>query len=258
MRVTPKWEAWLVTALCAVILPTSEAALLGQIDRPKGTLGSSLIEPFEVTNLDRMDAILTLARRYRVPLGIEFIDEAMFQRVTVRVPSGHTVKSALDSLTPSSSGFLVTKRENVFVISHQKVPAHNNVLDTIIHRVEIPGNSIEMANWALLVALDRQNRKEAGIPQSQGYGLSIAGVQSGAIAPFISTNMSVRDVLDRIVGEDGNAAWIVQVRPPALRNENVRRTDVLWIVLDYDTGPVNGISLLTQHAIGDTKGTGVQ
>jgi len=61
------------------------------------------------------------------------------------------------------------------------------------------------------------------------------------------------DVLDRIVGEDGDAAWIVHVRPPGLRNQNAGRLDVLWTVVDYDTGPVNGVSLITQHAIGETK-----
>lgn len=253
MRVTLLWRAWLVASLYAVILATLAVALPGQIVRPKDPSGSLLIEPFEISNIARMDAILMLARRCRVPLGIEFVDEAMFQPVTIRVPSGDTIKSALDLLAPPSSGFLVTEHENVFTVSHQNVPTRDNVLDTLLDEVNVAGDSIQMANWALQVALDRQLRKDTGVPQAQGYGLSIAGVQSSRIAPFKATRISVRDVLDRIVGEDGNAAWIVQVRPPGLLNQNVGRPDVLWTVVDYDTGPVDGISLLTQHAIGESR-----
>ena len=253
---TPRWRPWLVVFLCAVVLATLDAALPGQIVTRNDPSGSLLTEPFEVNHIDRMNAILMLARRYRVPLGIEFADDAMFQPVTVRVPSGQTIKSALDFLAPTNSGFLVTEHENVFVISHRSVPTADNILDTTLDEVNVPRASIQMANWTLQVALDRQHRRETGAPQAQGYGLSIAGVQSNSIASFTAKKISVRDVLDRIVGEDGDAAWIVQVRPPGLRNQNAGRLDVLWTVVDYDTGPVNGVSLITQHAIGETSGEG--
>jgi hypothetical protein len=235
------------------------APLPRQTVRPKNPSGLLLTEPFEVNNIDRMDAILTLARRYHVPLGIEFVDEAMFQSVTFRVPSGDTIKSALDLLAPTDSGFLVTEHGNVFVISHQNVPTADNVLDTTLDEIKVPEGTIQEADMALLFALDRQHRRNAGIPQANGYGASegMSSVQSTRIAPFEATKISVRDVLDRIVGEDGNAAWIVQVRPQGLRNQNVGRIDVLWDVVDFNAGTVvDSISLLTRHAIGETRSKG--
>jgi hypothetical protein len=250
------WLAWLLVSLCAFTLTTLNAALPEQIIKPKRPSEAFLTASFEVNNLDRMDAILVLSRRYRIPLGIEFVDEAMFQPVSVRVPSGDTIKSALEQLAPSKNGFIVTDHENVFVISHQNVPTTDNVLDTILDEVKVPGDSIQMANWTVVVALDREDRKVTGIPQSQGYGISIAGVQSSSIAPFTATKTSVRDVLDRIVGEDGNAAWIVQVRPAGLLRKQAKRLDSLWTVVDYETGPVDGISQITRHAIGEGTGKG--
>ena len=256
---TPRWPAWFAVSQSIVSLIMFGAALQGQIATQRVHPDSLLTESFEVTNVDRMDAILMLARRYSVPLGIEFVGDAMFQPVTVRVPSGDSIKTALDLLAPSSSGFLITKHDNVFVISHQSVPRAGNVLNTILDEINVPAASIQVANWNLVVALDRQHRKEAGISQPKGYGWSLAGTGSRPIASFTAMKISVRDVLDRIIGEDGHAVWIVQVQPSGLIDptglidSQPGRLDKIWTVVDYDSGPIDGISHMTQYVIDEAR-----
>lgn len=212
------------------------------------------ISSFDVEGISRIDAILLLAKKEDIPLGIEYAGPKLFEPVTIDVGPTN-VGTIVKMLFPSGLGFRISDQD-VLVISHRDVPGGRiNILNTRLSHFSIPRCSLQRAYVILEVLLFKQLT-----PPSQWQGVmgSISGESSAQIGPFELTNVTVREALNRIVREHGRAAWIVQVRPEMLvRPSGVELEDkildgslIVWTIVEYDNSAMmSSIGRITQEHV---------
>jgi len=220
------------------------------------------VTSFNVTGVSRIDAILMLAQRQRIPLGIEYAGMQLFEPISVRL-SQTDVQGAASAIFPLDAGFRISSDDGVLVISHRKVPAAPlNVLDTRLANFSIPKCSLQEAYIRLANQLLAQLTPPPG---RRGITGSIPGAGSVQIGPFTMSDVTVREVLNRIVREHGNAAWIVQVEPQVLSLPSGTDLEkkvadgslIAWTVVEYSNRVVmEKIGQMTKtHVVSVESGT---
>lgn len=215
----------LITHSAGALLCLHLAAQIG------GTQTHASVPSFSVDGVPRIDAVLMLAKRQSIPLGIEYVGPRLFEPVTVRLGSTD-VRAVVRALLPASVGFQLSEDSGVLVISHGDVPVDANVLDVRFSGLSIPRTSGLEASailWTKVIWLLRPN---AGIVSST------LGDDAVEVGPFELQDVTVRDVLNRIVREHGRMAWATKGGPQVL--DPKRRVGCPWLLLDYDNEPSGG------------------
>jgi hypothetical protein len=196
-----------------------------------GTQTAASVPSFSVDGVPRIDAVLTLAKRQSIPLGIEYVGPRLFDPVTVRLGSTD-VRAVVGALLPTSAGFQLSENNGVLVISHRDVPVDANVLDVRFPALSIPRTSGLEASATLWTKMFWLLHPNAGIVGST------LGDDPVEVGPFELQDVIVRDVLNRIVREHGRMAWATNGGPQVL--DPKRRVGPPWLLLDYDNEPSDG------------------
>lgn len=192
---------------------------------------SRTVGQFNAEGSTLFDAVLLLGQEQHIPLGIEYIDEEALQRpITVKVGAA-TVGQVLGAILKQEPGYSWSVNAGVIDVSHSGVPAGSaNLLNRILPDYSIPSLSITEAG----VMLDR-DLYDSLHPGSQGFAGSYAGdILPLRVGPLSMRNVTVRQALNRIVGQAKDAAWVVQVKPTGLRG---LPSYGLWKIVQYQSPP---------------------
>lgn len=214
------------------------------------------ITSFQVNHESRINAVLQLAHQEGIPLGIEYAGEQLFAPVTFHLGAAD-VQQVVKKLFPSHDGFRIFNNNGVIIISHRNVPGQkSNILGITLIKFSIPRCSLQEAFIDLADQIQSQLMPPFG---KRGIMGSIPGEGSTQIGPLMMTDVTVKEALNRIVWEAGEAAWIVQVEPSGLRlprgADLMRRVEdgtlVSWTVVEYnDDAVMKSIAKITrEHAI---------
>lgn len=235
-----------MTKLCIISI------LLGLVcvrdfGQEKGGILEQTVNSFNVNHISRIDAVLLLAKQLNQPLGIEYAGPELFEPVTVNANSAK-IGTIIDLLFPPSIGFQVAVEDGVILINRG-----NSLkgLDTVLTDFSIPRCSVLLADALLRVRLSQQVNPD----KKRGYGLSVSGEESERIGPFVLTDVTVRQALNRIVRDRGAAAWIVQEEPQAdnqpldsgFAERILDGRQVLWTVVEYDSPLISSIGQITRE-----------
>jgi hypothetical protein len=137
------------------------------------------------------------------------------------------VKEILDAIThPLGYRWFITGA--VVLVTHDgALVGKSNLLNTRIPRFQIEETSMHEASLAVSLHLYFVlNPNTGGIA-----GDSPGGNLAFRVGPFDLKNASVRDILNQIVSQHSNGAWIVQQPPWKMGNDLAYG---LWKVLEYD------------------------
>lgn len=192
---------------------------------------SEVIKSFRIRGVPLIDALLGLGQEQRVPLSIEYIDlKAVSDPISVDIGPA-SVGQILDAILQYDPGYSWSSHDGVICISHTGVPAGGaNLLDHILSDFSIPKMSITHA----ALDLDRVLYMDLH-PGTHGWAGSYAGeVSRTQVGPYTMRGVTVREVLNRMVKDAGDAAWVVQV-PPG--NLDRLPTSGLWRTIQYETPP---------------------
>jgi hypothetical protein len=181
-----------------------------------------------------VDALLQLGKRAGQPLGIEYSDPEEVQKpLRVDVPDG-TLDSALRAILAGRKGYSWKAEDGVVVVTHAGVPkGQGNLLNRVLPSFSIvrcsPQEASHQLEMALVLWLHPGIRGMAG-----DYSPGMTGKNVG---PLRLTNITVRQVLNRIAREAVQLAWVIQVTP---REMGQLPSSGLWLVVDYDEPFVMG------------------
>jgi len=175
-----------------------------------------------------IDALLQLGQEQQVPIGIEYIDAAAFRsRITLHAQNS-TVGSLLDTIT-HRQGYHWFVQDAVVMVTHAEEPqGRRNLLNIHIADFEIDKEiTLQAASSKLLGALYwRLNPDSRGI-----VGDYPTGNPKFTVGPLKIKNATVRQILNRIVSQHGNGAWVVQQAP---WNMDKNPSYGLWRAFEYD------------------------
>jgi hypothetical protein len=182
---------------------------------------------FSVKQHNLIDALLSFGAQERIPIGIDYIDKAVFrQRMNLEFRE-RKVREILDALT-HPLGYRWSMAGAVVSVTHDgALLGRSNLLNTRIPQFRIGETSMHEASLALSLHLYFVLN-----PQSGGIaGDSPGGNLAFRVGPFDLQNATVRDILNQIVSQHSNGAWIVQ-QPPWTMGKDLGYG--LWKVLEYD------------------------
>ncbi len=235
-------------ALAAILSGRLFSGWPGQEGQPRG--GGILAKPvgsFEVQSVSIVGALLQLGREARIPLGIEYVDlEAAERPISVSLNQS-TVGEALKAILKDSKGYEWRVNDGVLIISHARVPSgRKNLLDLVLREFTLPPCTVQEAGHSLWMALDYQLR-----PGIRGtVGNYSPGVAHDRIGPLTMRNVTARQVLNRLVSDKRNAAWIVQVPPSYLDQVP---SDGLWRIVEYDDPTLQYVPQLLRQRLRQYK-----
>ena len=215
------------TIAIAVVLFCICSVLDGQ-SGSAATIGPSRRVPFfAVKQRNLIDALLSFGQHEHIPIGIECIDKAAFQRsVTIELRE-RTVGEILDAIT-HPFGYRWSIVGSVVSVTHDgALVGKSNLLNTRIPQFRIGETSMHEASLALNIHLYFVLN-----PHSRGIaGDSPGGNFAFRVGPFDLKNATVRNILNQIISQHSNGAWVVQ-QPPWTMGKDLGYC--LWKMLEYD------------------------
>lgn len=188
---------------------------------------SRQISVLEIRHRNMIDALLILGQQQRIGMGIDYIDRVAFEKKVDIHLRGVTVAEALNAITrPFEYRWLPDGR--AIRITHRGAMVGNrNLLNTRIARFKVSKMPVELADCkvhgALYFAL---NPNSSGVLGDCPYG----GIEH-EVDGLEKKNATVRQILNALVSQHGNAAWVVQ-QPPWTMDKELGYG--LWKMLAYD------------------------
>ena len=174
-----------------------------------------------------IDALLLFGQQEHIGVGIDYIDAAAFQqRVTIQLRDA-TVADVLDTIT-RPFGYQWSANGQVVRVTHPGgMVGKRNLLNTRIAKFEVSEMPIEQADCRLKIAFHfALHPNSSGIAGDCPYG----GI-AYRIGSMEMKSATVRQILDAIVSQRGNGAWVVQ-QPPWTMDKDLGHG--FWKVLAYD------------------------
>jgi hypothetical protein len=201
---------------------------VGQVRSHGSDIPHRFVSSFSIQDLNMIDALLRLGQEQQVPFGIEYIDAAAFRSRINLHAQNCTVGGLLDTIT-HGQGYHWFIQDGVVMVTHEGEPqGRKNLLNTRIPEFAIDKEiTLQAASLKLLGAL-----YWALNPQSTGIvGDYPGGNPQSRVGPLRMKNARVRQILNRIVSQRRNGAWVVQQAP---WNMDKEPSYGLWRVFDYD------------------------
>ena len=214
------------TIAIAIVLLCPVSALHGQTRSASSHLSRKVLL-FNVKRQNLINALLSFGAQEHIPIGIDYIDRAAFQtRINLEFKE-RSVREILDALT-EPLGYRWSMAGAVVAVTHDgALVGKAKLLNTRIPQFHIGETSMHEASFALSIHLHFVlNPKSRGI-----LGDSPGGNLAFRVGPFSLQNATVRDILNQIVSQHLNGAWVVQ-QPAWTTGKDLGYG--VWKVLEYD------------------------
>lgn len=209
---------------------------------PSG-IASITVQSCSVTELNMIDALLHLGQEYRVPLAIEYLDAAAFRKQVSFCVQNSTFGALLNTIT-HAQGYSWFVCDGVVIVTHKEVPqGAKNLLNTRIAEFRLPREeTLHAASLQLLSTL----RFALHSDRNGIVGDYPTGNAQVRVGPWTMRNATVRRILNRIVSQHRNGAWVVQQAP---WNMDKDPPYGLWRVFEYEGSAVHRLSTLLQGRV---------
>ena len=164
------------------------------------------------------DQLIAVAQHYRIPMGVEWVDQGSLQELDVAPPpppreSDPTVRDVLEAIVLRLPGYQMTTRNGVVHITHPAFADDaGNFLNVHIEEFQIENENLLAAKEQLRLSIDmtlHPDDYEGGY--AGGYGHNPDDVLAKRNITFQGTDLTVREILDSLVKANGNALWVAQL-----------------------------------------------
>jgi len=175
-----------------------------------------------------IDALLQLGQEQRIPVGIEYVDIAAFRNRITLQEQDTSLGKLLNTIThPQGYSWFVDG--GVIIVAHRgALQGRKNLLNTRIPEFTIPQEvTLQAASLRLLGSLHFVLHPHAG----GSVGDHSSGNPDFRVGPLRMKNATVRQILNGIVSQHRNGAWVVQQAP---WNMDKDPPYGLWRVFEYD------------------------
>lgn len=193
------------------------------------------VRVFDVDGLSMLDALLQLGRQEHIPLGIEYLDPSDLDKPISVHLHGTSVGAVVNAILNQRRGYTWRSENGVVHIGHRGMPSGDrNLLDVVLREFSVSERTTLLTAASLM--LPAQLRRQLYPPKPPSGVAGIVGSISGGrienqVGPLKLRNVTVRQVLDRLVSEHNNAAWVILVPPMHLDRLPPKG---LWYVIEYN------------------------
>jgi hypothetical protein len=191
------------------------------------------VDAFRVGGVTKLDALLGLGKQEHLPLGIEYLDrDAVQTKVTVNLRDV-TVEQVFGAVLGRTSGYKWRVDSGVANITHRGVldDPKRNLLERRLRQFSIERVPLQDASLHLITALTLKLYPKTPTI----FGDYPGGNLENTAGPLKMDDATVRQILNCLVGQARDAAWVVQVPPGQLDR---LPSGGLWRVVEYDDSSI--------------------
>jgi hypothetical protein len=203
MRV--KYNTFAGLALICLLASTLEAQdLSSRLSQPAN------YRPKAMTTLQQL---IEVAQHYRIPMGIEWVQDTK----TETAPQPETTRAAtandlINAILQNAPGYVAQQSDGVLHIAKTDfLGKRENFLNLRISQFQLDNSDVFGAQFLLKGSIRHRLHPE-GSGYNGGYGHGTPR-DDGFDKPNITlagNNLSVREILNKVVVGNGNALWVVQ------------------------------------------------
>jgi len=159
--------------------------------------------------------LIELAQHYKLPMGIEWIGAPDQKERTLSIKAQPTVRAMIGMILQQTPGYILRIKNGVVNISIYSVAeSPRNFLNLRIGEYYANKVNVFGAESLLRMAIARTLHPElylGGTNGGFGYGVPREDGLDVKNISFSGTNLTVRDVLNTLVRENGNSLWVVEL-----------------------------------------------
>jgi hypothetical protein len=160
-----------------------------------------------------LEQLMEVARHYKLPMGIEWIEQTEAAAPQLALSSGATVKDLLDAILKNAGGYRVSLENGMLQVNRPALADDPlNLLNLRISQFNVKQQNLFVAQSKLRLAMlmtlspkafKRGYISDSGYPPGHVFDVNNVSVSG--------RNLSVRDILNRIASSNGNALWLVRL-----------------------------------------------
>ena len=204
------WKEWWII-LVILVVPSAVAAQDG--------LEAKLarIPDFTPVRGTVREQLVQVARHYKVPMGIEWALQSEEKEVKPVVGHALTVMALLNSILQAAPEYSLNVRNGVVHVSYTRYTVDSrNFLNLRIAEFTLTNANVFDASAELRLKIRATLHPELFAGGSNGgYGYGIPDENGFDIEniSFSGKDLTVRNILNRIVTSNGNTLWLVNIAP---------------------------------------------
>jgi len=191
------------------------------------------------------EQLIQVAQHYKIPMGIEWVIKAEEKEVKLVADGAPTVMSLLNLILQATPDYSLTVRRGVVHVSDNRYTVDSrNFLNLWIGEFSLTKANVYDAEAEL-----RFKIRVTLHPERYAYG-SNGGYGSGPReeddlnirnVTFSGKNLTVRNILDRIISNNGNTLWVVNIAPSRMMKEvpffaqfdALQEVDFIWKIIPF-------------------------
>jgi hypothetical protein len=183
-------------------------------------LSSRLAQPagYQPKATTTLQQLIEVAQHYRIPMGIEWIQESKDDTDPLPEPvKRSTVNDLIAAILQNAPGYVAQQRNGVLQIAKMDfLDKPENFLNLRISEFELQDANMFGAKSQLRNSIDLElhpNRAGYGSNGGYGYGVPRDDDFDKRNITFAGNDLTVREILTKIAAANGNALWVVQFSP---------------------------------------------
>jgi hypothetical protein len=192
------------------------------------------------------EQLIEVAQHYKIPVGIEWGNVNNRPAPHSPLAKQPTVRDLISSILRDAPGYKLEIKAgviNIFDKSLKRSP--RNFLNIRIPEYHVDKENIFGAQALLRLSIHKAlngERYESGSNGGYGFGIPRTDTFDIKNLSFSSENASVRDILNSIVGANGNALWSVELTPSRMmktqpffaQDEWGTNVDFVWRIVPFN------------------------
>lgn len=169
------------------------------------------------------DQLVQVAQHYKIPMGIEWVLQPEEKQVKLVSGEAPTVMALLRLILRASPEYSLTVSKGIVNVSDSRYNVDSrNFLNLTIREFTLAKGNVYDAEAELqfkIRATLHPERYLYGSNGGYGYGVPDENGLEVRNLSFSEKDLSVRDILDRIVSANGNALWVVNIAPSRMMED---------------------------------------
>ncbi|HXQ72003.1 MAG TPA: hypothetical protein VN844_16025 [Pyrinomonadaceae bacterium] len=193
------------------------------------------------------DQLVQVAQHYKIPMGIEWVLQSEEKQVKLDVSEAPTVLTLLNLILQSAPEYSLTVREGVVNVSDSRYATDSrNFLNIRIGEFSLTNANVFGAEFDLRLRIHatlHPERYAGGMNGGYGYAFPDDTALFVKNISFAGKDLTVRNILDRIILGNGSTLWVVTIAPSRMMKKEDRffaqfdsdqETDFAWKILPFN------------------------
>ena len=180
-------------------------------------LSSRLSQPanYQPKATTTLQQLIEVAQHYRIPMGIEWIHETKTEDAPLtETIKPRTVNDLITAILNRSPGYLAQQRDGVLqIVKTDFLDKRENFLNLRLSTFELDNENIFGAEHYLSLHIKMELHPDRGYGGGFGYGGDRDDGFDKHNITLAGNDLTVREILNKIVITQGNALWVVQFSP---------------------------------------------